>query len=505
MLSRSTFVILGAILCGSLGCVDAEQKQEAFAPTGYERARWRVDPSSLNRVAFLLRRIVISHREIRPEQTTEFWPFGPHSRTRAEALELATQIADAVARDKTTFASLAQLHSDDHVTSPWGGITGVVRATMLAEEVIDALAQVKEGETSLPIDTPVGYQVVLREPIPTNNWIDVEAINIRYAGAEGWCRVGRACARTREEARIIADQVSRIVKRVPDAFLATAEKVDESFSSNGTADLGVRSTHSADSDALLWHLVAQAPENVPIGVIETPRGFFIARRIASKSRQLFAHSEIVVTHSAGGLESARSRSEAKEIAGRVLREALQHPTRFDILRQQNCDLHLCEITLPPWMEGNHLKSFESVLAVLKHGEIARVLIETPIGFHIVRREAPQSLQQDEEKLSFEVPHPPFRDYYYFLRTLDGQSLSEMTLENAKKFADIQGLDKETRKRFMGEIAAYGERVREGSPSWDQRKQDYAAHLQRLDAVLGPQQLSSYLNFVDQRMIAMQQW
>ena len=102
-------------------------------------------------------------------------------RTRAAAYQLAREVADQARRSPEDFDRLVRAHSE-HSDAQRGGDIGVwsnQEPTHLTRELL-ALEQLPLGGISAPIDTYLGFQVVIRDPVRPRTRYAMAAIELGY-------------------------------------------------------------------------------------------------------------------------------------------------------------------------------------------------------------------------------------------------------------------------------------------------------------------------------------
>lgn len=90
---------------------------------------------------------------------------------------------------------------------------------------------------------------------------------------------------------------------------------------------------------------------------------------------------------------ARSREEAKKKAEDVLAEILANPEKFEDLARGNSDGPMGSAggNLGAWKLGDMAFAFDSAMVRLKEGQIGPNVVETPFGFHIIKRNRSKTL------------------------------------------------------------------------------------------------------------------
>lgn len=124
--------------------------------------------------------IVIGHDDAR--WLHEFTSRRPvPSRTRAQALQLATHLYQELRSAPERFLSLLDEYSE-HRDARWGGDFGrwsTREPTPFARE-LEVLQQLRVGEASAPIDSLFGFQVILRTPDRERKQYASRALHLRF-------------------------------------------------------------------------------------------------------------------------------------------------------------------------------------------------------------------------------------------------------------------------------------------------------------------------------------
>jgi hypothetical protein len=175
---------------GSLGGIRATQ-----LPPEYRDALARLRSSEVSRVlrtsfgfhviqrrpvpaeaAVAGKRIVIRY------QGTFGGPNGvPSTRTRHEALTLARQVAEEARRDTQRFDELVDRYSE-HVDKIQRGDLGLwsVRDPGYLSQEIERLAELAVGEVSEPLDSRLGFEILMRTDAAARSRYAMEAIELRF-------------------------------------------------------------------------------------------------------------------------------------------------------------------------------------------------------------------------------------------------------------------------------------------------------------------------------------
>ncbi|MEO0421848.1 MAG: peptidylprolyl isomerase [Pseudomonadota bacterium] len=116
--------------------------------------------------------ILVSHADA--SQATQL-------RTRQEARARAEELAQQIAADGSNFAELARQYSDGP-SGPRGGYLGGFRSGQVVPQFQAAVESLEIGDfTRSPIETPFGYHLIMRMPLPQP--LGANHILIAYEGA----------------------------------------------------------------------------------------------------------------------------------------------------------------------------------------------------------------------------------------------------------------------------------------------------------------------------------
>ena len=118
------------------------------------------------------------------------------TRTKEEALALATEIATKAKAEGADFAALAKEHSDGP-SGPGGGSLGNFPPHAMVPAFSDATVKLAVGEVSDPVETSFGYHVIRRQEVQVIPKASAKHILVQYQGS---MRAPGTVTRTKEEA-----------------------------------------------------------------------------------------------------------------------------------------------------------------------------------------------------------------------------------------------------------------------------------------------------------------
>ncbi|MFZ5481694.1 MAG: peptidylprolyl isomerase [Myxococcota bacterium] len=190
------------------------------------------------------------------------------SRTREEARARAEE-ARTKALAGQDFAAVAKAYSDDS-TGPRGGYLGGFDDGTMVKPFEDAVKALEVGQIGPVVETPFGFHVIKREPLAE---LRAGHLVVSWAGAQS---APAGVSRTKEEARARAEEAVAKIKAGTDWAEVVRAYSDGPLKEDG-GDLGWfgRNQLAPQLDAAAFEL---APGDVS-GIVETPRGFHVMKRI----------------------------------------------------------------------------------------------------------------------------------------------------------------------------------------------------------------------------------
>jgi hypothetical protein len=391
------------------------------APLGfrYPAARWRLATfDELERATLWVGHIVIRHDH---SQVDLFRPPGwrPDSpnpaRSAEQALALAEEIRAEIAASPGDFEHLARIHSEDVVSKDDGGMLGGVRASQLADkDFLDALTALKPGEVSKPFQTPYGFHILKRYPLPAAEQIAGQRIVIGYEGVYSLVTENH---RTRAEALQLAKEISERAKRDPAGFSALVDHYSENIDRASHGDLGLYSTRDPGTVPVEIQHLASMPVGAVTGPIDSRFGFEILQRVAALPRTEYAMTAVELTSPGDAADLESARAGALKLADEVGRALEIAPQRFQEFQQKYC----CD-RIQRWTAGRRDVELTRVLARLRFGQIADTPILQGVGYLLVKRLDPSKLAQEPPR-QWEVPNPSDPDYEAIAKNSDGRQLA----------------------------------------------------------------------------------
>ena len=228
---------------------------------------------------------------------------------------------------------------------------------------------------------------------PAAKPVRARGVLIAYKGAAG---PGQKATRSKSQALARAQQVERLARQPDSDFALLAKR----YSDHETADVGgLIAALPEDEDPAIAQALARLKPGQVSGPVETRYGYFVLMRLAvaedmptqrrDKDETLMLRGILVSYSGARGALPGirRPYSEAKEMAVDLRAQALDPTVRFEDLAQAHSDD-------PSAVRGGWIgeltremvnPQFADLLFRLQPGEVSAV-IESPLGFHIFKRE-----------------------------------------------------------------------------------------------------------------------
>ena len=191
------------------------------------------------------------------------------TRTSDEAKALAEKVRDEV-QAGLDFADAAKKYSEGP-SGPGGGSLGIFAGGQMVAAFEEALEKLKPGEISPPVETEFGWHVILRQKIDR---VTAQHILITFTGSPA---AKPTTTRTKEEAKVLAEQVLGEVRAEGAVFEELAKKYSEGPTGPRGGLLGTfgRGKMVPPFDKAVFEL---EPGGIS-DVVETRFGFHVIRRI----------------------------------------------------------------------------------------------------------------------------------------------------------------------------------------------------------------------------------
>lgn len=222
---HSVCVIIALFTLSAIGCGESPSATDKTTQTDKKNAKvssfapGEETPQTLNAA-----HILIQH--VDSDRATDV------SRTREEALELATKVAEKATEKNADFAALAAEYSDGP-SSTDGGNLGNFAPGQMVPAFSEATMKLKVGEVSDPVESQFGYHIILRKEIVED--LCAAHILIQYVGGE---RASESITRTKEEALEFATEIAKKAQADGADFAALAKEHSDGPSGPNGGDLG---------------------------------------------------------------------------------------------------------------------------------------------------------------------------------------------------------------------------------------------------------------------------
>lgn len=403
----------------------------------YPRGRWRLAPAELNGVVMSLQRILVSHSGARLRQ-----PWTRKTRRGLqEAREQAEEMGRILARAPGEFETLARERSDDVRTARYSGDLGVVSATSLPEEVLDALAAMSVGQVSRAFETPEGFEIVAWHPPPSPMNVAASRLVVKYAGASPIGRhPERYANRSFDEALAMADDLARRGAANPVEFEKLVEDASEDFDPTGGGDIGVVSVIEGDSSSFAAHVISKLEAGAVSGPVVDTDGISVYRRTARLDRKRVASRDLVFR-----VDEETTQEAARQHANSALRLLLLGRP-FEQVAKEVCEEPRCVMENSAWQVGRGFASFERALQAVPEGRFVRATLQSPSGYHVVQRVRPDSVPEPSPK-RFDLPRPDFRPLEFFVEQASIEELEAGVATLLHEVAQKLSLSKSNEHEF----------------------------------------------------------
>jgi hypothetical protein len=191
------------------------------------------------------------------------------TRSKAEALALATKLSQELRATPSSIDALARQHSDSPLAA-YGGYLGAWARGRMPPVIESAVEKLKMDEVSDPIETPEGYHVLTRRIAV----LAASRILISYQGAQG---ASPKIKRDFAAAKVLAAQLATRLQAKPGEFASEAVSTsDDATTSRSGGNLGkwARGQHA--------RAIEEAIDGLDLGQVSAPivaqQGFWIIRR-----------------------------------------------------------------------------------------------------------------------------------------------------------------------------------------------------------------------------------
>lgn len=310
------------------------------------------------------------------------------TRSKREARDLAEEVLTKVHAEPEKFEDFARQYSDGP-TGPVGGFLGAFDSRQMAPAFEKMVERLAIGDIAPEVvRTGFGYHIIRRNDLMVKHYTAHQVLLVHnealvVAGVRDKTAYQRTKQAAREKLQALMDDLT------PENLAAMADKHSDLEGSGGF--MGVFKQGSSP----VYDAAIPALEELAYGelseIVELPIGLSIMRR--DKVVRLQA-SQIVIAYA--GAENAKpevsrtkdeARAEAKRLAGLLAEDASQ----FEDLAKAHSDglFGIRGGLMPVWFRGYQPAAVEQVVEALADGEVSLKVVESPQGFHLVRRESPE--------------------------------------------------------------------------------------------------------------------
>ena len=280
----------------------------------------------------------------------------------------------------------------------WAQMKKVRRLVMLSGALWAGILSCEGGSCSAPKATSKAQpdsgilkrNITLgREPTPSDIPQEMSAsqILVSYLGAEG---VAPWVKRDRKEALARAKTIVADVRRAPRTFADVAKRSSDGPHRREGGYL--RPWRKGTMMPAFERAVARLSAGAISGPVETIFGFHVIQRHRVLPSIKITASHLLVAYK-GALRArapvTRSREEARALAEKLLLQVVAKPENFALLVKERSDGPRADRGGPmgDWIVGRNDKPpiFDRVLSALRVGQVANQVVESPFGFHILKR------------------------------------------------------------------------------------------------------------------------
>lgn len=304
------------------------------------------------------------------------------TRTKEEAQARAEEIRAMAVAAGADFAALAKQYSDGP-SGPQGGSLGVFGRGSMVAAFDAAVFNLPINGISEVVETGFGFHVIKRLPLPQE--AVAQHIMVQWKGAK---RAAATVTRTKDEAVARAAQAAAEASAPGADWFAIVAKYSDDAGSKDTGGLAGRLTDGgvAPDFAALGVAVFALQDYAVSGVVETAYGLHVLRR-APTHRVRASHILVQYKGSTRANPSVtRTKDEARARAQEVAAKAAAPDANFAQMAREFSDG-------PTGPSGGDLGEFgyEGMVGPFSEASFHLGLgatsgvVETPFGFHVIRR------------------------------------------------------------------------------------------------------------------------
>jgi hypothetical protein len=381
----------------TLGLALVSPGRRTLAPSlSYPPGPWRrASSASLDRLVLWPSHLLVRYDGVIDSENVAFKMADFHSvlpaptRSRDEALSLASSLARRARENPERFDELVREHSEDIVTRGRGGSLGGIPATQLTPwpEVLDAVTALAPGEVSDVVETWYGFHVFKRRPAPELDTVTGRRIVIGHDQARflALLRGGGQPARSRNEALALAQHLYERSRAAPEHFPQLVDAYSELPDRIVGGDFGTWSNRELTP----FPREVEMLDELAVGEVAPPLdslfGIEIIMRVPNPERVSYAIDGFQIAFDPAlpdGDPKSRSRVQAEALQ---LDEALQRdPSQLELLSQKYARYR------EQWVDGRGLPALTVAVREVGIGEMLRAPVAVVRNFVVGRRIAPRT-------------------------------------------------------------------------------------------------------------------
>lgn len=300
------------------------------------------------------------------------------TRTKQEALKLATEVSRLAKAEGADFAALAAKYSDGP-SAPRGGDLGNFAPDRMVAPFSAATMKLKIGDVSDPVESQFGYHVILRKDLVED--LHASHILIQHVKSRG---VGPDIKLTREEALALATELAQKARAEGADFAKLASSHSQCPSARDGGNLGVFPPGQMIPE--FSAATAQLEMGAISDPVETDFGFHVILRKPLPRKVSARH---ILVQYKGASRAGESITRTKEEAKARLQECigrLQGGEKFAVLAAEYSDgpSGVRGGDLGEFKEGDMAAAFNEAVFALDVNGVSGI-VETPFGYHVILR------------------------------------------------------------------------------------------------------------------------
>lgn len=490
-----------------VGCAQREGQPEYAAsqprdlqssppePVAYPRGSWRLARQQLPDVVLSVSHILIRHRASSDEDWVLFLeekvPPKATERTRERALSLIQRLAARLEAQPQAFAEVAKENSDDRASAQYGGHLGFVPADRLPPPFLDALAAMPVGSISRVVETSLGFHLIRREPLGPETALSASEIIISHEHSDAsLAALATERDRSRDEALALAEDLAQQARATSGGFSTLVAQHSDAETATRAGNIGTYSTYAPVNLGRELAALARLPVGGVTDPIESAVGFRVLQRTRPAEEPELAMTDLVLRYDPAATEGEHSRQSVRKRAKSVERELHRAPERFELLQREIC----CAGRVHGATEGRWRHGMGVALREVAIGELTRA-VETPQGFHIMKRLDPSMLPPAH--LLTELPSPKKADTAFLVANTQGRELADAIRDLQDPASALLRLSDDEARTFKAILNDAAELL-EGQAG-EQRAQTVEHARRRIWELLGPERFGVYQAFVQREV------